>query len=430
MDGRQFEAPTRFGRIGTYIPPPQESSLYNDNESLTNLVMDIDTAPAPPAAAAPIPTKIPDKPCAIQTDNKPQYITYTKTPWPTANPLFQPICSEKSRAVKNSMLLWLNKMQNGGDLEDFHNIIQDFLRRGLSKTYCTKVLKTIAAHLKKRDPNYVNPLKDNNRLVSNAFSNACKINFRDGKYFTETGEVVTPDFYSLYKIKQKSTVDLKQIDQFYYAARRHIIQISPVALNLKPILCITKPAPEFAIDETHQNIVSQCKAELVAKPLTNPILTETHLLICLLFESGARSKEFLDMKVGQARTLIEKGVVNMMCKTGLNDFMVNHNVREYLRGYLARVHLPNESFLFTRQFSKHGVAKTEKIIRKTFRQLWKKQFGRELPPQSGFHMFRHYLAVRTDKDNAQLMMRHESAQTTAQYRKMFGVAFSLQQQQE
>lgn len=370
------------------------------------------------------------KPTTIKKEEQ-DYVSYYKKPWPTANPLFTPLSNENSFAVKRSMLRWLNIMPNGGNLEDFHNLIQEFLKKGYSAQYCTKVLKTIASYQKKRDPHYINPLKDNNRLVSYAYSNACKINYHDGKYYTETGEIVTADFYRLYKIRQKAPVDLKHMDEIYYAARKHILKISAVPLNLKPILCISKPKPEYDIYDAFNKFQLDCKSDTVSStPLENITVTETYLLICLLFESGARSKEFLDMRIGQAKQLIERGYIHLMCKTGLNDFYVNHNVREYLKGFLSRINLPLESYLFSRHSSKYGKSKTDKVIRKAFRQIWKNKFGRDLPPQAGFHMFRHYFAVRSNKDNAQLMMRHESAQSTEKYRKMFGAAFTLQQQIE
>lgn len=288
---------------------------------------------------------------------------------------------------------YLRKYNNGTNVE-LHTLINNFVVSGKSESYCKFVVKLLIAHNLKNLPGFVNPLKRDKFLIVNAYKNAIKLQNSSVPLYDSFGRMVDASSNFVMLHLPSEPISLTKLNTLYLVSLVMLITYLEAPIST---------LPTFRSGETRK-------------------LLELTLLIYLLFHTGARVSEFLNLSLRQVEELCEKKSITMMCKGGLNKFMVPNIVTKRLRSYMTQQDFSaTNEMLFTQFNSKRSNRPQTRIVfTKEFNKLYRVLFKVHKPKSTGFHSFRSAFAYRsTDYEFAQKILRHKNAQTFQNYRNKY-----------
>lgn len=312
---------------------------------------------------------------------------------------FSEITTEKTKQIKKSHLKYLNLCKNGGNVLDFKNIVMHFIQTGKKKSYCLKVLQTLATHFTQKIQNYENPLKDKKKLIHLPYRNAVK--FKSNQlYFDINGNPIHILFTDLGKFTT-----------------------AKIETNPSDVLAVHKYATdivnEFIVEyDENKNLFFILKT-LPFFSKTNDIL-ECCLLILFLFDNGARNNEIIKLTIQQCSELIMKKFITIYCKTGFEKLRISSTFANTLEKYIEKKKRTNYSLLLLFTCGKN-VNQIYKKLLNVFHKIWW-FITKKSSYQIGFHIFRHYFAYRgkqIDFKYTNQILRHHSSKTTENYGKLF-----------
>lgn len=293
----------------------------------------------------------------------------------------------KQTVYINNVILrkYLNQFPTGSWAEA-NTLVANFIKKGLTKSYCNSVLKRLIRYHKQHDLNYKSPLMIDSNLITNAYQNVLKLKYSNQSLYDQQGQHVT----------------------------RHIVNIS--------LPKIPMPIKHLRIMYIHSVLLLTAAFErqlLTLATLSHGQLAsiELALLIYISYHIGSRIGELLNLTVANVIELADKQSAQLFCKGKLDRFIVPKLVSDMMYKYIKKRGLSSPSdFMIRPVYSKNQTVQTFITFRNLFASLYRRLFKVEKPLSSGFHNYRYYFAFRTeDKEFAQMVLRHISKKTFQRY---------------